>query len=118
MSPPRTAVVTGATSGIGRWIALGLARAGVRLVLPTRTEAGGHAARDWLRGQVPTAEIELIDADFSSMASTMEAARLIRERHETLSILVNNAGVFRATASARPKATTSSSRSITSRPSC
>ena len=96
MSPPRTAVVTGATSGIGRWIALGLARAGVRLVLPTRTEAGGHAARDWLLGQVPTAEIELIDADFSSMASTMEAARLIRERHETLSILVNNAGVFRA----------------------
>lgn len=96
MSKPRIAVVTGATSGIGRWIALGLARAGTRLVLPSRTEAGGIAARDWLLERVPTAEIELIDADLSSIASTMATARLIRERHPALSILVNNAGVFRA----------------------
>lgn len=96
MNTPRTAVVTGATSGIGRWIALGLARAGVRLVLPSRTETGGAAARAWLLDRVPTAEIELTDADFSSMASTMAAARLIRDRHSTLSLLVNNAGVFRA----------------------
>ena len=96
MSGPRTAVVTGATSGIGRWIALGLARAGVRLVLPSRSEAGGTAVRDWLLAQVPTAEIELVAADLSSMASTMAAARTIRAQHPTLSLLVNNAGVFRA----------------------
>lgn len=93
---PRVAVVTGATSGIGRWVALGLARAGVRLVLPSRTEAGGIAACDWLLERVPAAEIELIDADLASMASTLAAARLIRERHPALSLLVNNAGVFRA----------------------
>ena len=96
MSRARTAVVTGATSGIGRWIALGLARAGVRLVLPTRSQAGGLAARDWLLERVPAAEIELIEADLSSMASTMAAARLIGDRHPALSMLVNNAGVFRA----------------------
>lgn len=96
MSAPRVAVVTGATSGIGRWIALGLARAGVRLVLPSRTEAGGIATRDWLHDRVPAVEIDWIGADFSSMTSTMDAARLIRERHPSLSLLVNNAGVFRA----------------------
>lgn len=96
MSKPRIAVVTGATSGIGRWIALGLARAGVSLVLPSRSEAGGIAARDWLLERVPAAAVELVSADLSSMNSTAEAARLIRERHPAINLLVNNAGVFRA----------------------
>lgn len=96
MSKPRVAVVTGATSGIGRWIALGLARAGFGLVLPSRSEAGGTAARDWLLERVPTASVELVGADLSSMSSTIAAARLIRERHPAINLLVNNAGVFRA----------------------
>ena len=96
MSKPRIAVVTGATSGIGRWIALGLARAGVSLVLPSRSEAGGIAVRDWLLERVPAATVDLVSADLSSMNSTTEAARLIRERHPAINLLVNNAGVFRA----------------------
>ncbi|MGI4800942.1 MAG: SDR family oxidoreductase [Janthinobacterium lividum] len=96
MSKPRIAVVTGATSGIGRWIALGLARAGVGLVLPSRSEAGGIAVRDWLLERVPAAAVELVHADLSSMNSTTAAARLIRERHPAINLLVNNAGVFRA----------------------
>ncbi len=96
MSKPRLAVVTGATSGIGRWIALGLARAGIGLVLPSRSEGGGIAVRDWLLERVPGAAIELVHVDLSSMTSTIEAARSIRARHPAISLLVNNAGVFRA----------------------
>jgi len=96
MSKPRLAVVTGATSGIGRWIALGLARAGIGLVLPSRSEAGGIAVRDWLLERVPGAAIELVHVELSSMTSTIEAARLIRARHPAINLLVNNAGVFRA----------------------
>ena len=96
MSKPRVGVVTGATSGIGRWIALGLARAGVCLVLPSRSEAGGIAVRDWLLERVPKAAVELVHADLSAMSSTTAAARLIRERHPAINLLVNNAGVFRA----------------------
>lgn len=96
MSKPRIAVVTGATSGIGRWIALGLARAGISLVLPSRSEAGGIAVRDWLLDRVPTAAVELVSADLSSMNSTTAAARLIQARYPAINLLVNNAGVFRA----------------------
>lgn len=96
MTPAGTAVVTGATSGIGRWIALGLAQAGLRLVLPARSEAGGAAVRTWILDQAPAAEIDLVGADLSLMDSTMAAARTIRSRHPSLSLLINNAGVFRA----------------------
>ena len=66
----RTAVVTGATGGIGRWIALGLARSGCRVVLVGRDRARGEAAQDWIRGQAPGAELDLMVADLSSLAAT------------------------------------------------
>lgn len=91
-----TAVVTGATSGIGRFIALGLARAGFRLVLPARSEARGQGARAWIAAQLPEAEIDLVTADFASLESTMEAAQIIKARYPAIEVLVNNAGVFRA----------------------
>lgn len=94
--PIRTAVVTGPTSGIGRWIALGLARAGWRLVLITRDQARGEAVQSWIRHQVPAAAIELVQADLASLAETAAAASAIAARHPRLSLLVNNAGVFRA----------------------
>ncbi len=85
--------MTGVTSGIGRWIALGLARAGRRVVLIARDRARGEEVRDWIAA--PGA-VELMLADLSSMASTRAAGREIAERHPSLSLLVNNAGVFRA----------------------
>ena len=90
------AVVTGATSGIGRWIALRLARAGFRLVLPARTEARGQEARAWITAEHPGAEIDVVAADLASLASTLAAAVAIRARYPAISLLVNNAGVFRA----------------------
>ena len=49
MAGPCTAVVTGGTDGIGRWITLGLDRAGYDVVLVGRDRARGEAALDWLR---------------------------------------------------------------------
>ena len=90
------AVITGATSGIGRWIALGLARAGHHVILPVRNLSRGEATQEWIRTACPTAITELVQADFASLASTRAAAATIRERHSALALLVNNAGVFRA----------------------
>jgi NAD(P)-dependent dehydrogenase (short-subunit alcohol dehydrogenase family) len=50
MAERKVAVVTGATSGIGRWIALGLARAGMHVVLVARNAARGEDTRDWIAG--------------------------------------------------------------------
>ena len=92
----RAAVVTGASSGIGRWIALGLAQAGYRLVLPVRDEARAGATRDWLMQREPGAALEFVFVDLASVAGTRAAAREIAGRHPRLTLLVNNAGVFLA----------------------
>jgi retinol dehydrogenase-12 len=89
------AVVTGASGGIGRWIALGLARAGMHVVLVVRDRERGEAARDWIASEVPGACTELVLADLSSLAQVRRAGEEIRGRHPRLALLVNNAGVYR-----------------------
>jgi NAD(P)-dependent dehydrogenase (short-subunit alcohol dehydrogenase family) len=87
-------VITGATSGIGRWIALGLVRAGYRVVMVVRDAARGEAAAAWIRGQVPDAEIDMRLADLSSLAETRRVGGAIVQTCGAIDVLVNNAGVF------------------------
>ena len=67
---PPIAVVTGATGGIGRWIALGLARAGHHVILVGRDALRGEAASAWIAQCVPRASTELMIADLSLLAAT------------------------------------------------
>jgi len=90
----RVAVVTGATGGIGRWIALGLARAGYALVLIARDKARADATRSWIAGLVPQTQQELLIADLSLLAATREAGAIIAARHPEIALLINNAGIF------------------------
>lgn len=91
-----TAVVTGATGGIGRWIALGLVRAGLHVVLVGRDRARGEAALGWIDREAPGGSTELLVADLSSLAATRALGDRIAGSCPKLSVLVNNAGVFRA----------------------
>jgi NAD(P)-dependent dehydrogenase (short-subunit alcohol dehydrogenase family) len=88
-------VVTGATSGIGRWIALGLASTGHVVVIMARDHQRGSAALEWIAAQMPSARVELLTADLSSLVATRHAATQIVERYPAVDVLVNNAGVFR-----------------------
>ena len=90
----KVSVVTGATGGIGRWIALGLARAGHRVVLVGRNQERGEAALAWIRERSPGASLELEIADLSLLAETRKAGEAIAARHPSVNVLVNNAGVF------------------------
>ncbi len=87
-------VVTGATGGIGRWIALGLARAGHEVVLIARDRDRGEATRAWIAQQAPAGRTELVVADLASLAATRAAGQSIAARHPAVDVLVNNAGVF------------------------
>ncbi|MGH2652452.1 MAG: SDR family NAD(P)-dependent oxidoreductase, partial [Actinomycetota bacterium] len=55
----RTAVVTGANSGIGFHTALELTQAGARVVVSSRDEAKGEEAVRRIEAEVPQAEVEL-----------------------------------------------------------
>ena len=90
-------VVTGATGGIGRWIALGLASAGHTVVVLGRDKARGEAALAWIGARVAGAKLDLLTADLSSMAASRLAAMLIDARYGRIGVLVNNAGTFSTT---------------------
>ncbi|MEU9085219.1 oxidoreductase [Streptomyces sp. NPDC048357] len=90
----RTAVVTGANSGIGYVTARELARHGASVVLACRSAARGQAALVRLRAEVPGAEAEFIPLDLADLASVREFAGACGQRRASLDLLVNNAGVM------------------------
>ena len=94
MVDQKVAVVTGATSGIGRWIALGIARAGYQTILVVRDEARGEATQAWISSQAPGAATELVMADLASLAQVRDAGSAIVARHPRIDLLVNNAGLI------------------------
>jgi NAD(P)-dependent dehydrogenase (short-subunit alcohol dehydrogenase family) len=91
-----TAVLTGGTSGLGRFVARGLVQAGWRLVLVARDAAKVAALRAWIAQSVPDARIELELADLALLAEVRRAAAAITARHPAIGLLVLNAGAFQA----------------------
>jgi NAD(P)-dependent dehydrogenase (short-subunit alcohol dehydrogenase family) len=87
----RSAIVTGANSGLGLRVALGLARGGARVLLACRDEARGHAALERLHAEVPGTDSELRLLDLADLASVRAFATGVEE---PIDLLVNNAGVM------------------------
>ena len=90
----KTAVITGATGGLGYETALALAGAGAEVVLTGRNEAKGRDALRKIRGQFPNAKISYENLDLARLASVAEFAARFRAAHASLDLLVNNAGVM------------------------
>lgn len=95
MAERRVAVVTGASGGIGRHVALGLARSGLHVVLVVRDPARGEAAQAFIaRHAGGDATTELEAADLSDPAEARAAGERIAARHPEVAVLVNGAGVI------------------------
>jgi NAD(P)-dependent dehydrogenase (short-subunit alcohol dehydrogenase family) len=89
----RTAVVTGASSGIGFETARALAARGAHVVLAVRSSERGHAAVSRILAERPRASLDVLALDLADLASVHRFADLFRARFDTLALLVNNAGV-------------------------
>jgi len=85
----KTALVTGGSRGIGRMIAQGLVRAGVRVVISARKAEGLQSTEN---EPAALGECRAIQADLSTPEGAIALAAATRERFDTLDILVNNAG--------------------------
>jgi NAD(P)-dependent dehydrogenase (short-subunit alcohol dehydrogenase family) len=90
----RTAVVTGATGGLGYETALALAGAGATVMLTGRNDAKGRHAIEQIRGRFPDARISYETLDLASLASVADFAARFAASHASLDLLINNAGVM------------------------
>jgi len=90
----RTALVTGANSGLGFATSAALAGKGARVLLACRSPERAEAALERLRTRVPGAAVELVALDLASLASVHQAADDAAARTARLDLLVCNAGVM------------------------
>ncbi len=87
-------LVTGATSGIGKATAMGLARQGANVVIVARNQARGEATLQEIRAATHNPRVELLLADLSSQDSVRQLAATFTQQYSNLHVLINNAGVF------------------------
>jgi NAD(P)-dependent dehydrogenase (short-subunit alcohol dehydrogenase family) len=97
----RVAVVTGANTGLGYETASALAAKGARVVLAVRNVDKGKAAATLTSQRNPGASVAVQELDLTSLDSIRAAADQLRSDHESINLLINNAGVMMT-----PKSTT------------
>jgi retinol dehydrogenase-14 len=93
----KVVMVTGANSGMGKEISLGLARLGATLVMVSRDRQRGESARFEVHQQTGNGAVELLVADLSSQQSIQQLVKDFEAGHDRLDVLVNNAGMTSAT---------------------
>ncbi len=89
----RTAIITGASSGIGLYTALGLARAGMRVVMIGRDRARTEAARRFVASRARSAPLAIALADFAALVEVRRLAAVLLADCSRIDVLVNNAGL-------------------------
>jgi NAD(P)-dependent dehydrogenase (short-subunit alcohol dehydrogenase family) len=90
----RTAVITGANTGLGYETASALAAKGAHVVLAVRNPDKGDAAATLIRRRTPDADVAVQELDLTSLDSIRAAADRLRAEHDTIDLLINNAGVM------------------------
>ncbi|CAN6827968.1 hypothetical protein Bca4012_007571 [Brassica carinata] len=89
-----TAIVTGASSGIGVETARVLALRGVHVVMAVRNTVSGAKVKQDILNQVPGAKLDVMELDLSSIESVRRFASDYKSTGLPLNILINNAGVM------------------------
>lgn len=87
------AVVTGGNSGIGKWTAIGLAKAGHEVVITSRNPSRGEAALSEIKERAGTDAVRCMELDLASFASIRTFSKHLLEAHPSVKVLVNNAGL-------------------------
>jgi len=110
----RTAIVTGANTGLGYETAAALAAKGAHVVLAVRNLDKGKAAAERISAATPHAEVTLQQLDLTSLASIAVAAADLRAAYPRIDLLINNAGVMTTPRPPPPTGSSCSSAPTTS----
>ncbi|KAJ4773978.1 NAD(P)-binding Rossmann-fold superfamily protein [Rhynchospora pubera] len=88
-----TALVTGASSGIGAETSRVLALRGVHVVMGVRNLSAGERVKELIMKEAPNAKIDVLALDLSSLSSVRNFAYNFNALDLPLNILINNAGI-------------------------
>jgi NAD(P)-dependent dehydrogenase (short-subunit alcohol dehydrogenase family) len=91
----KVCLITGATSGIGKATAMGLANMGAGVVMVGRDRDRGEAALAEIKEKSTNASVDLMLADLSSQEEIRRLAGGFKDAHPRLEVLINDAGLFR-----------------------
>ncbi|XP_006353886.1 short-chain dehydrogenase TIC 32, chloroplastic-like [Solanum tuberosum] len=89
-----TAIVTGASSGIGAETARVLALRGVHVIMGVRNISAGEQVKETIIKDVPQAKIDALELDLSSLVSVRNFASNYNSLGLPLNLLINNAGIM------------------------
>jgi NAD(P)-dependent dehydrogenase (short-subunit alcohol dehydrogenase family) len=90
----RSAIVTGANSGLGFQVALRLADHGASVVMACRSTVKGAAAAALIAEASPGAAVEVMPLDLGDLSSVRRFADSYHNDHDGVDLLINNAGVM------------------------
>ena len=88
----KTAIVTGANSGMGMATVKALSGMGMTVIMLCRSEERGRKAYDQLMEENSERKLDLMLCDLGDLASIRDFISLVKEKYEKIDILVNNAG--------------------------
>ncbi|NGM83834.1 SDR family NAD(P)-dependent oxidoreductase [Paenibacillus sp. 7124] len=86
-------VITGATSGLGRIVAMDLAKRGAHLVMTARSKEKAEATRQWIKDSSPSTKVDFFYGDLSLMKDVKRVGQEISAAFPKIDVLVNNAGL-------------------------
>jgi retinol dehydrogenase-14 len=92
----KVCLITGATSGIGKATAMGLANMGASVVMVGRDRDRGEAVMAEIKEGSANDSVDLMLADLSSQEQVRRLAEKFKEAYPRLDVLINNAGLFRS----------------------
>jgi NAD(P)-dependent dehydrogenase (short-subunit alcohol dehydrogenase family) len=95
-------LITGATQGIGKATAVGLAKLGATVVMVGRDKARSEEALADVKAASGSQSVELLLADLGSMTEVRRLAAAFLARHDRLHVLINNAGAIHQTRKLSP----------------
>src|SRR5690349_21024341 len=89
----QTIFITGSTDGLGKAIALNLAKQGATLLLHGKSEEKGLILVDEIKSETGNNNVKYYNSDFSSLQSVRNLGAMIENEYQNLDIVINNAGI-------------------------
>ena len=90
----RTCLITGATDGIGKETAIGMAENGYNLILIGRNEEKGKNVSDEIRKIADSIDIDFFTADLMLMKEVSRVADEVCQKYDRIDVLINNVGAY------------------------